>query len=125
MNEESEKNGQHFKSINALISNIHGGSSAILPQNESSDETRSVERSITSLNNLPVLEVDKPIRKHSLFEGGFKIPRFLITGPHSSPVMESSNEDLHRRFSFGQFRRHSHSAVQILIFKNLFEIFKS
>jgi hypothetical protein len=124
MDEDNEnKRRNKFDSINALIRHIHGGSSINLSRRQSNEETSSIgqrsvsDRSVSSLNTLPILEVEKPLRKRSMFEGAFRIPRLMITGPHSSPVesLERGIEESHRRFSFGHFRRHSHSSVRIFI----------
>lgn len=120
MNEES-RNKNKFEGISALIRHIHGGSTVNLNRRQSNEEKGSInrsvsDRSVNSLNTLPILEVQKPLRKRSMFEGAFRIPRLMITGPHTSPVesIERGLEESHRRFSFGHFRRHSHSAVRLL-----------
>lgn len=125
--DHNNKSSHKFGSINALIRHIHGGSSVNLSnRRQSNEETSSIgqrsasDRSVSSLNTLPFLEVEKPLRKRSMFEGAFRIPRLMITGPHSSPVeslerIERGLEESHRRFSFGNFRRHSHSSVRFFL----------
>lgn len=117
--DEENKNRHRFESINALIRHIHGGSSISLNRRQSNEETGSIgrsvsDRSVSSLNTLPILEIEKP-RKRSMFEGALRIPRLMITGPHSSPAesIERGLDESHRRFSFGNFRRHSHSSVRL------------
>lgn len=133
MEQKSNEHSRKFESIHTLIRQLHGSSSD-LSRRKSNDETstnipRSAsDRSVSSsLNTLPILEIEKPLRKRSLFEGAFRIPipRLMITGPHSSPVdsLCTLEESPHRRFSFGNFRRHSHSSVRIYEFSLLFYFF--
>lgn len=135
--EENTENKQKFESIQALIRQLHGGSSSDLTRRQSNDETsksfqRSAsDRSVSSLQTLPIFEIgDKP-RKRSMFDAAFRIPKLMITGPHSSPV-ESLHHSCalehesspHRRFSFGNFRRHSHSSVRkFFLFLSMWRIF--
>lgn len=112
--DEENKTRHRFESINALIRHIHGGSVANLSRRRSNEETSSIGRSVSDRSVSSFLEADKSLRKRSMFEGAFRIPKLMITGPHSSPVesLERGLEESHRRFSFGNFRRHSHSSVR-------------
>jgi hypothetical protein len=118
MAEQNNESRSKFESIHALIRQIHGGSSNSLAndEREGSIQRSLSDRSVSSLNTLPILEIEKPqLRKRSMFEGAFRIPRLMITGPHSSPLDSicTLEESPHRRFSFGHFRRHSHSPVRV------------
>lgn len=76
---------------------------------ETSSSDTKVERK-HSVYSLPVLAIEKlSHRKRSLFESTFKIPTLTVTGVESTP--ESPENMAHRRFSFGNFRRLSHSAT--------------
>lgn len=106
-------NSQQYDSIRALIAQIHHNRTDMYPRGPNEESPTSMERStsersVSSIHTLPILEVEKPKSKRSLFEGAFKIPKLTVTGPQS----EESLEDQHRRFSFAHFRRHSHSAVR-------------
>jgi hypothetical protein len=111
---ESAKN-QKYDSIQALIRNVHGGSSQDLIRRHS-NENISVKdlprtNSDRTFNALQMYDVEKLPRKRSMFEGSMlKIPKLTISGPRSADSSSSPNEE-HRRFSFGHFRRHSHTAV--------------
>lgn len=121
--DQNHENNRKFESIHALIRQLHGGSPNNLIRRQSNEEMgrgmqRSPsDRSISSLNTLPSLEIEKPMRKRSVFEAALRIPRLMITGPHSSPIESTQSctleESPHRRFSFGNFRRHSHSSVRV------------
>lgn len=115
--ERHRNNSHQFESIRALITQIHHGSTSNMFYHHSNEELSTNEmerstsdRSVNSLNTLPFLAVEKP-RKRSMFEGAFKIPLLTVTGPHSA---DSPDEAAHlpRRFSFGNFRRHSHGSVR-------------
>ena len=117
--ERHRNNSHQYESIRALITQIHHGqiSSSNIFYNNSNEElsTNGMERSasdrsVNSLNALPFLAVEKP-RKRSKFEAAFKIPLLTVTGPHSADSPDEAN--LPRRFSFGNFRRHSHASVRI------------
>lgn len=115
--ERHRNNSQQFESIRALITQIHHGSTSNIFYNHSNEELSTNEmerstsdRSVNSLNTLPFLAVEKP-RKRSMFDAAFKIPLLTVTGPHSADSPDEAH--LPRRFSFGNFRRHSHGSVRI------------
>lgn len=119
--ERNRNNDHQFESIRALITQIHHGSlsSSNVFFHHSSDELSTNEmersasdRSVNSLNTLPFLAVEKPRKRSMLDLSGLKIPMLTVTGPQSA----DSPDDAHlpRRFSFGNFRRHSHGSVRIV-----------
>ncbi|KAG5674402.1 hypothetical protein PVAND_004376 [Polypedilum vanderplanki] len=106
---KSSSSNHKYESIHALIQNLHGGSTRSLTRRQSHNDINelarsSSNRSVSSVHTLPILEVEKLSRK-SVFD--FKIPLLTITGPHLQTP--ESPDDHHRRFSFGHFRRHSHT----------------
>ncbi|XP_070505415.1 kinase D-interacting substrate of 220 kDa isoform X3 [Chironomus tepperi] len=113
--ERHRNNSHQFESIRALITQIHHGSTSNIFYHHSNEELSSTnemerstsDRSVNSLNTLPFLSVEKP-RKRSMFEGAFKIPLLTVTGPQSADSPDEGH--LPRRFSFGNFRRHSHGS---------------
>lgn len=117
-----DENHRKFESIQALIRQLHGESPTNFIRRQSNEEMgRNIQRSpsdrsLSSLNTLSNLEIEKPKRKRSVFEAAFRIPKLMITGPYSSPIESTQSctleESPHRRFSFGNFRRHSHSSVR-------------
>lgn len=99
---------QKYESIQALIRQLHGGSVQDIKRR--SDEEFPIIDMPRSTSAFPILDVEHIPRKRSIFESArIKIPMLTVTGPLSS--LESPSEEGHRRFSFGHFRRHSHTAV--------------
>lgn len=98
-----------YESVQALVRQLHAPNKNVSrphsDEETSNDEAKDRNRNVHSL---PILAVEKPQRKRSIFDTTFKIPILTITGPHSPETPESI---AHRRFSFGNFRRHSHSSV--------------
>jgi hypothetical protein len=125
MEEQGNNNSssQKYESIHALIRNLHDvGSARNITRRQSHDasslkglERSTSDRSVNSVHTLPILQVDKLARKRSVFD--FKIPLLTISGAllHTPETPDES----HRRFSFGHFRRHSHTPVRTLIIKLL------
>lgn len=112
--ERKHRNDNKYEGINALIRQIHGGSAGNIWRRQShgdiSDLERSTsDRSVNSMHRLPILEVNKALRKRSIFDAALKIPMLTVTSPNSDDTPDES----HRRFSFSNFRRHSHSSVRI------------
>lgn len=95
---------QQYEHISRLIRELHGPAKNVM-RPHSDDETSSEDRNVNA-HSLPILAVDKPQRKRSVFENAFKIPILTISTP-TSP--ESPENIAHKSFSFGHFRRHSHS----------------
>lgn len=103
---------RQYESVQALVRQLHAPNKNV--SRPHSDEETSNEgdkdRSF-SIHSLPFLAVEKLPRKRSIFDSNFKIPTFTITSPNSP---ESPENIAHRRFSFGHFRRHSHSSVRYM-----------
>lgn len=103
--------GRQYESVKTLIRQIHGPTRNVSRPHEeqlSPERRKSLERSHYSL---PILAVETPQRKRTVLDHAFKIPTFTITGPQSP---ESPENSIHRKFSFGNFRRHSHSSVRYM-----------
>lgn len=103
---------RQYESVQALVRQLHAPSKNV-SRPHSDEETSSSDAKVErkhSVYSLPILAVEKlSHRKRSLFESTFKIPTLTVTGAESTP--ESPENMAHRRFSFGNFRRLSHSAT--------------
>lgn len=107
--------GQTYESVQALVRQLHAPNKNVSrphsDEETSNDDEKDRKQSVYSL---PILAVERPHRKKSIFDSTFKIPSLTITGPLSALSSPESPENMaHRRFSFGNFRRHSHSSVRL------------
>lgn len=104
-----------YESVQALLRQIHINKNVSRPQTDE-EASNEEDKEKNQNHSLPILAVEKTTRKRSLFESTFKIPILTISGPATSPeTPEHEHEHMaHRRFSFGHFRRHSHSSVRYL-----------
>lgn len=99
-----------YESVRALVLGLHAPNKNVSRPHSDEETSNDEDRSTSpNIHSLPILAVEKPNRKRSLFESPFKIPTLTISGPQSP---ESPENMAHRRFSFGNFRRHSHSSVR-------------
>lgn len=99
---------RQYESVQALVRQLHAPKKNV-SRPHSDEETSNDEEKVRSyVHSLPILAVEKPHRKRSIFDSTFRIPVLTITAPNSPESPEI------RRFSFGNFRRHSHSAVRHL-----------
>lgn len=98
-----------FESVKALVRQLHAPNKnvsrphSMAETSDNDDNDRKV-----SVYSLPILAVEKPYRKRSLFDNAFRIPSLTITAPNSPETPENHL----RPFGFVHFRRHSHSAVR-------------
>lgn len=109
-----------YESILTLLREIHKNPNPSTSRPQSDEEMSNDGRDRNQ--SLSIVDIENPQsrRKRSIFESKLKIPILTITGSHvaglgnriSSP--ETSENGEHRKFSFGNFRRHSH------VFKNSF-----
>ncbi|CRK94141.1 CLUMA_CG007660, isoform A [Clunio marinus] len=96
-----EKNHQ-YESIQALVRQLHAPDKNV-------SRPRTDEEVPNDDHSLPILVVEKPHKKKTYFENTFKIPTLMVTAP-TSPESPENMEN--RKFSFGNFRRHSHGSKQ-------------
>lgn len=101
-----------YESVQALVRQLHAPKMNVSRPHSDEETSNDEEKDRkSSLCTLPILAIEKPQRKRSMFESTFKIPVLTVTAVNSP---ESPENNGHRRFSFGHFRRHSHTAVRHL-----------
>lgn len=98
-----------YESVQALVRQLHAPSKNVARPHSNQEMSKDEEkkRRHSGTYSPPIFAVDKATRKRSLFDSAFRIPALTITAPNSPETPED-----HRRFSFVNFRRHSHSAVR-------------
>lgn len=103
---EARMENRQYESVKALVRQLHAPNKNVSRPHSDGETSEDEKDRKFSLYSLPVLTFEKQNRKKSLFESNFKIPVLTVTGPNSP---ESPENNPHRRFSFGLYRRHSHA----------------
>lgn len=112
LNVQERMESNQYESVQALVRQLHAPQKNVSrphsDEETSNDDEKDRKQSVCTL---PILAVEKPLRKRSIFDATFKIPVLTVTAANSPESPENFGL---RRFSFGNFRRHSHTAVRHL-----------